>query len=491
MATPAWRLLRLSGQVDLRLSSNLITRSNLPTNLRVGYSFGLSVRNISNLKANNTNSLRDRTLSWLSRNASSKTLSLSQELAAQVNSFTAVPFPVSDTARSNEAFTDASTDAVDTDSEYAARYPTKRIVGYWFLYCAALVFAIVVVGGVTRLTESGLSITEWNLISGMKPPRTEEEWNVEFNKYKLFPEYKLLNHNITLNEFKFIFYMEWGHRMLGRFIGLSFILPGLYFAARGYMSPAIRNRSLLIATLIGGQGILGWYMVKSGLREELMEAKAFHGVSQYWLAAHLGSAFIIYSMMLLTGFEILRTSGRNASVLAKQIVTLTQTQPAFKTFSRSTHQIATLIFLTAFSGAFVAGLDAGLIYNEFPFMGNSLMPSDMWALSDAAVHEKPIPKWRNLLENASAVQFNHRWLAMTTATAVAGLWVASRRFTLPRSSRLAVNALIGVTALQVTLGISTLLYLVPVPLAAAHQSGSLLLLSTSLWLLHTLRRLPK
>ncbi|KAJ3060696.1 Cytochrome c oxidase assembly protein cox15, partial [Rhizoclosmatium hyalinum] len=201
----------------------------------------------------------------------------------------------------------------------------------------------------------------------MKPPRTDEEWNVEFEKYKLFPEYKLLNHNITLNEFKFIFYMEWGHRMLGRFIGLSFILPGIYFASRGMMSPSIRNRSLFVAVLIGCQGVLGWYMVKSGLKQELMEAKSFHGVSQYWLAAHLGSAFIIYSIMLLTGFEILRTSSKNAVALSEQISTLLRV-PGFKTFSRATHQIATLVLLTAFSGAFVAGLDAGLVYNEFPFM---------------------------------------------------------------------------------------------------------------------------
>ncbi|KAI9325073.1 cytochrome oxidase assembly protein-domain-containing protein [Obelidium mucronatum] len=366
---------------------------------------------------------------------------------------------------------------------------THRAVAYWYLFCAALVFAIVAVGGVTRLTESGLSITEWNLIKGMKPPRTEEEWLVEFEKYKLFPEYKLLNHNITLPEFKFIFYMEWGHRMLGRFIGLSFILPGLYFASRGYMSKSIRNRSILVAFLIGGQGVLGWYMVKSGLRQELMDAKSFHGVSQYWLAAHLGSAFVIYSILLLTGFEILRTSSRSARLISEQITTLLKV-PGMRAFAMSTHQIAALVLLTAFSGAFVAGLDAGLVYNEFPFMGEGLMPSDMWALSDPTVMEKPIPKWRNLLENASAVQFNHRVLAMTTTAAVAGLWVFSRRFSLPKSTRIATNALLGVTALQVTLGITTLLNFVPVPLAAAHQSGSLLLLSTSLWLLHTLRRLP-
>ncbi|KAI8622172.1 cytochrome oxidase assembly protein-domain-containing protein [Chytriomyces sp. MP71] len=386
--------------------------------------------------------------------------------------------------------TDIGAPEASAELESASITQNHAVVGWWYLFCAGLVFCIVAVGGVTRLTESGLSITEWNLIKGMKPPRTEEEWMEEFDKYKKFPEYTLLNHNITLSEFKFIFYMEWGHRMLGRFIGLSFILPGLYFASRGYMTPSIAKRSFVVACLIGGQGTLGWYMVKSGLREELFEAKQFHGVSQYWLAAHLGSAFIIYSVMLLTGLEILRTSSRGAKVLSEQVAVAFR-QPGFRVFAMSTHNIAALVLLTAFSGAFVAGLDAGLIYNEFPFMGTGLVPSDMWALSDPAVSEKPIPWWRNLLENHAAVQFNHRVLAMTTATAVTFLWVASRRFTLPRSSRLAINALLGVTALQVSLGISTLLYLVPVPLAAAHQSGSLLLLSTSLWLLHTLRILPK
>ncbi|KAJ3386778.1 Cytochrome c oxidase assembly protein cox15, partial [Entophlyctis sp. JEL0112] len=234
----------------------------------------------------------------------------------------------------------AAESASAANDSVPATTSTARVVGYWYLFCAALVFAIVAVGGLTRLTEAGLPITEWNLITGMKPPRTEEEWLAELEKYKQFPEYKLfvflsffvfpfsvfcdsnekknrLNHNITLNEFKFIFYMEWGHRMLGRFIGLAFIVPGVYFAAKGYMTRSMMIRSAIVATLIGGQGVLGWYMVKSGLREELMEAKSFHGVSQYWLAAHLGSAFVIYSMMLLSGFEILRTSGKNAAHLAE------------------------------------------------------------------------------------------------------------------------------------------------------------------------------
>ncbi|KAJ3333442.1 Cytochrome c oxidase assembly protein cox15 [Blyttiomyces sp. JEL0837] len=287
----------------------------------------------------------------------------------------------------------------------------------------------------TRLTESGLSIVEWNLIKGMKPPANEAEWNVEFEKYKQFPEYKLLNHNITLNEFKFIFFMEWGHRMLGRFIGLAFIIPGIYFAARGYMSPAMRMRSLVVATLIGGQSL---------------------------------------------------------TLQTPQQLTVAMKQAKFSAFKRNTHFVAMFIFLTALSGAFVAGLDAGLIYNEFPFMGEGIIPSDMWALSEksASITETK-PLWRNFFENAATVQFNHRVLAMTTATAIVALWVSSRRLTLPPRARLAVNSILGVMMLQVSLGITTLIYFVPVPLAAAHQSGSLLLLSNAIWLMQTLRRIPK
>lgn len=357
-------------------------------------------------------------------------------------------------------------------------------------------FLIVVVGGLTRLTESGLSITEWNLIKGMKPPRTEEEWMVEFEKYKMFPEYKLLNRNITLPEFKFIFYMEWGHRMIGRFIGLTFILPGLYFARMGYMSSSIATRSMLVAIMIGAQGVLGWYMVKSGLREELMEKTSFHGVSQYWLAAHLGSAFFIYSTMLLTGFEILHRSSKNAVKATEVLQTLMQQHRSLVSFRRFSYVVAFMVFVTALSGAFVAGLDAGLVYNEFPYMGEGFVPSDYWGLSEKSVSiSDTIPYWRNIFENPSAVQFNHRLLATTTATLILTLFALSRSkrnyHYLPRPSQRAVAALTGIATLQVCLGITTLIYLVPVPLAAAHQSGSLLLLSTALWLVHTLRVFPK
>ncbi|KAJ3215660.1 Cytochrome c oxidase assembly protein cox15 [Clydaea vesicula] len=203
-------------------------------------------------------------------------------------------FSTSDTF-SEEKFTEEKKDEEPT---------TKKIVGYWYLVSSSLVFLIVVVGGLTRLTESGLSIVEWNLIKGMKPPTSEEEWLEEFNKYKQFPEFIKTNHKMKLDEFKFIFYMEWGHRMIGRVIGLAFILPGIYFYKKNYMSKKIQSRSLLVGSLIGLQGLIGWYMVKSGLSAELLEnAHAIPRVSQYWLALHLGSAFAIYSLSLVTGLE--------------------------------------------------------------------------------------------------------------------------------------------------------------------------------------------
>ncbi|KAI8924692.1 COX15/CtaA family [Entophlyctis helioformis] len=368
----------------------------------------------------------------------------------------------------------------------------RPIVGYWYLFSSALVFGIVVLGGLTRLTESGLSIVEWNVIKGMKPPRSQQEWEDEFNKYKQFPEYKLLNHNITLDEFKFIFYMEWAHRMLGRFIGLSFVIPGAYFAYKGFMTPSIQKRSLVVATLIGGQGVLGWFMVKSGLSDELLEKPfATPRVSHYWLTAHLTSAFVIYSIMFYTGVSIVRaTWTRNAAAAFKPLVS--DALKSLRSFRKYTHYTAGLIFLTAMSGALVAGLDAGLIYNEFPYMGNGIIPEDFWSLSTLTDRNpQPISAFRNVLENPVAVQFNHRLLACTTFTVISALWVYSRRLPLPGASRIAANAVMAVAVAQVTLGISTLLYLVPVPLAAAHQAGSLTLLTTSLWLMHTLRVIPK
>ncbi|KAI9023283.1 cytochrome c oxidase assembly protein COX15 [Hyaloraphidium curvatum] len=364
------------------------------------------------------------------------------------------------------------------------------VVGYWLLANAALVFGIVVLGGITRLTESGLSITEWNLIRGMKWPSSEDEWNEEWRKYKETPEYKILNHSMSLNEFKSIFFYEWAHRMWGRFIGAFFILPAGYFLARGHLPGSTKWRVLEIGALIGFQGALGWYMVKSGLDEQHLESRPINTprVSQYRLAAHLGTAFVVYAASVMEGLRILRDN-KPPDVLKN--IARAISNPQLSSFARASRFTAALTFITVLSGAFVAGLDAGLVYNEWPWMGGRIVPSDLLGLTEVAEKEgRDYPAWRNFLENPSAVQFDHRMLAYTTLTTVSALWLYSRRLPLPRNVRIAVNSLVAVAYLQATLGITTLLYLVPVELASAHQAGSLTLWTVALYLAHAMKRLP-
>ncbi|KAF9417882.1 Cytochrome c oxidase assembly protein cox15 [Entomortierella beljakovae] len=391
-------------------------------------------------------------------------------------------------AAGSSATTAAAVNATKVGSDMVVR----PVVGYWMFTISAMTFAIVVLGGLTRLTESGLSIVEWNLIKGMKPPRSQAEWDEEFNKYKQFPEYKLLNHGMTLEEFKRIFYYEWSHRMLGRAIGAAFILPGLFFAARGMFTKNIARRSLIIGSLIGFQGALGWYMVKSGLDEELMaKPGATPRVSQYRLSAHLGSAFLIYAGAFMTGLKVLtdyKVSKGGYESLATVI-----NNPVLKRFKGAAHGIVGLVFLTVLSGAFVAGLDAGLIYNEFPLMGGRLVPPTTELFDDHFLHKGDHPTlglWRNMFDNQVTVQFNHRVLATSTFTAISALFLYSRKLPLPPQARIGVNILLAVACGQVGLGITTLLYMVPVSLGTAHQAGALTLLTSALYLMHSLKKVP-
>ncbi|KAI9314335.1 COX15/CtaA family [Dichotomocladium elegans] len=367
---------------------------------------------------------------------------------------------------------------------------TKPIVGYWLYFNAGLVYAIVVVGGLTRLTESGLSITEWNVISGMKPPRSEQEWVEEFEKYKQFPEYKLLNRHMELDEFKNIFYWEWSHRMIGRFIGATFIIPGLYFASRGYMTSRVKKQVFAITSLLGFQGFMGWYMVKSGLSKALLEEPgAVPRVSQYRLTAHLATAIAIYGSSIFVGADIIRQNKIASGAYPKAAAALLN-NPVLNRFRRATHMLASLALVTAMSGGLVAGLDAGLIYNEYPKMGEGFIPpkSELW--SDDFVKSGDKGKWRNLLENPTTVQFDHRTLAESTAVLSTALWLYSRKLPLPKNVRMAVNTMMGAVVVQVTLGITTLIYMVPIQLAAAHQAGALALLTSNFWLIHALRKVP-
>ncbi|KAI0643736.1 COX15-CtaA-domain-containing protein [Trametes meyenii] len=375
-------------------------------------------------------------------------------------------------------------------------------VGGWLLASAGLVFTVIVVGGITRLTESGLSITEWRPITGVLPPLSRAQWEAEFEKYKATPEFKLLNHSISLEEFKGIFFWEWSHRVLGRIIGVGFVVPLAYFALRKKLTASLPKHLTAMALLIGAQGALGWYMVKSGLEDSLMETPgAVPRVSQYRLAAHLGTAFVLYAGMFGTGLSAIMdwryaTKGVWSGFKengAKWVEVLENSH--VRRFSRGIKGLTALVFLTALSGAFVAGLDAGLLYNEFPLMGGRLAPPAD-ELFDSAYAKSPDHSdiwWRNVFENPTTVQFDHRCLAITTYLATGAMYfIATRnpalRATLPPLTKRMATSAWAMANIQVLLGISTLLYLVPIPLAAAHQAGSVALLTTMVHLLVSLRR---
>ncbi|KXN87967.1 Electron transfer protein 1, mitochondrial [Leucoagaricus sp. SymC.cos] len=382
-------------------------------------------------------------------------------------------------------------------------------VGRWLLFSSTLVFAVIVVGGITRLTESGLSITEWRPITGVLPPLSHDEWMEEFEKYKATPEFKLMNHSITLSDFKSIFFWEWGHRVLGRVIGLTFIFPLAYFAYKRQIPRRLTYAFTGLALLIGAQGALGWYMVKSGLEDKIMTTPgAVPRVSQYRLAAHLGTALLLYVGMFWHGMSVVKdwkyAHGKAWSGLAAngekgvekmcETVSKVLADPKVRGFKRLSWALTGLVFLTALSGAFVAGLDAGLLYNEFPLMGGRLAPptDELFSTSYAKNPDGSDTWWRNIFENPTTVQFDHRVLAITTYTSTLFLWLRSRnpamRAALPPLTRVATTAAFAMANVQVLLGISTLLYLVPIPLAASHQAGSVALLTAMVHVLVTLRR---
>ncbi|KAI0477193.1 cytochrome c oxidase assembly protein COX15 [Xylariaceae sp. FL0804] len=376
---------------------------------------------------------------------------------------------------------------------------SSKAVAYWLIGSAVSVFGIVVFGGLTRLTESGLSITEWKPVTGSLPPLSQADWEAEFAKYRASPEFKLLNSHMDLDDFRRIYYMEWAHRLWGRAVGLTFVLPAVYFVARRRVSARLVPHLAGISLLIAFQGALGWWMVKSGLRDDLFRPGSHPRVSQYRLAAHLAAAFACYSWMLLAGLRVLRARrlllgpAGPAAALARADALAA---PAARALRRAVAALTALVAVTVFSGALVAGLDAGLIYNEFPRMGVGYAPPRAELLDPfyARRADRADLWWRNLLENPSLVQLDHRILATTTFFSVLALFAHARRgrvaAALPLDVRKGVRGLVHLVGLQVALGISTLIYMVPVPLAAAHQAGALALLTCALVLGHRLR-VPK
>jgi cytochrome c oxidase assembly protein subunit 15 len=330
-----------------------------------------------------------------------------------------------------------------------------RQVATWLLICCGLVFIMVVLGGVTRLTGSGLSMVDWRPLLGWLPPLTDADWQRTFEMYQQSPEYQKVNAYMGVAEFKGIFWLEYLHRLLGRLIGLVFALPFVYFLVRGYIRRGEWARYLLMFVLGGLQGVLGWYMVKSGLVDD-------PHVSQYRLTAHLLAAFAIFGYMFWVALSLLfpKTDTRPHRLRGRTIA------------------LTGLITVTIVSGGFVAGLKAGKIYNTFPRM------NEFWVPPGLMTHE---PWWRNFFDNMTTVQFDHRILALTTFALIVAWWFGARRADLPRRARPAANALLHTAGLQVVLGIATLLLGVPIALAAAHQGVAMLLFGAALYLVHSLR----
>jgi cytochrome c oxidase assembly protein subunit 15 len=332
-------------------------------------------------------------------------------------------------------------------------------VAAWLFVCAALTFAMVVVGGITRLTESGLSIVEWQPLTGALPPLSQADWEALFAKYRATPQFDKVFPDMTVEGFKSIFWWEYAHRLLGRVIGLVFLLPYLFFLIRGKLTQPLAWKLAGLFVLGGLQGAMGWYMVKSGLVDDPR-------VSQYRLTAHLGLALAIYAAMLWTALDLLRPARAAPNESRRRL-------------GRYALALAALVFLMALSGGFVAGIRAGSAYNTFPLMNGHFVPPEILMLE---------PWWLNLFNNMATVQFNHRMIAWLLMLLVPAFWLKARSVPLPPGPRLAADLFVGMLAIQIMLGISTLLLAVPVPLAAAHQGGAVLLLSAALWTGHELLR---
>lgn len=332
----------------------------------------------------------------------------------------------------------------------------RRAVAAWLLLCAVLVFAMVVVGGTTRLTRSGLSIVEWQPLVGAIPPLSPADWEALFAKYRETPEFRQVNFAMDLEGFKRIFWWEYAHRLLGRLTGLAFLLPYLWFLARKKLAARLAWQLAGVFALGALQGALGWTMVQSGLADDPR-------VSHFRLTAHLGLALAVLAAELWLALGLL---GARSS------------PPAPPGLARFALAIAALVFLMALSGGFVAGLRAGSAYNTFPLMGGRIVPPEILMLE---------PWWRNFLWNMATVQFVHRAIGWLLIALVPVFWWGALAAPLVPRARLACHLLLTAVALQVSLGIATLLLAVPIPLAAAHQAGAVLLFAAALWTAHELR----
>lgn len=334
-----------------------------------------------------------------------------------------------------------------------ANKDNKKVI-YWLLTGCLLIFIMVVVGGITRLTHSGLSISNYKLISGTLPPMSDTAWQEAFDLYKQYPEYKKLNNHFDLEDFKNIYFWEWLHRFIGRMIGLVFIIPFLYFLIKKQLSKPTIKKSIILLVLGGFQGFLGWYMVKSGLVDR-------PDVSHYRLAMHLTTAFITFAYTFWVALDLMFPDRKPIDKPLRNLI-----------------RIGMLVLVVQIIwGAFVAGLDAGWIHNHWPKMSDGLWIHE-------TVTTEQIPVWKNFVEGKSGVQFIHRYLAYIVVAFVVIIWFKTRKILLTTLQKYAINSLMLLVFVQFVLGIFTLILQVPVILGVLHQITAFFLLAAMTFTLH-------
>lgn len=329
----------------------------------------------------------------------------------------------------------------------------KKVI-YWLFIGCALIFIMVVVGGITRLTHSGLSMPDYKLISGTIPPINDQQWQEAFELYKQYPEYQKLNSNISLTEFKGIFFWEWLHRVIGRFIGLVFIIPFLYFIITRQLDKSTIKKTIILLILGSFQGFLGWYMVKSGLVDR-------PDVSHYRLAAHLTTAFVTFAFTLWVALDLIFP--------IKQTIN--------KTYRNLIRIGLAILFIQIIYGAFVAGLDAGFIHNHWPMMSEGKF------MHETVLTEKT-PVYKNFIEGRSGVQFVHRILAFIVVISIAIIYIKGKKIAVSNHQLNGLNSLLILVGVQSLLGVLAILLQVPLWLGIAHQIGAFLLLSSMIFTLH-------
>ncbi|MDA9215362.1 COX15/CtaA family protein [Flavobacteriaceae bacterium] len=329
----------------------------------------------------------------------------------------------------------------------------KKVI-YWLLTGCTLIFIMVIVGGITRLTHSGLSISNYKLISGTIPPTNALQWNEAFDLYKQYPEYQKLNYNMTIDEFKDIYFWEWIHRVIGRFIGLVFVIPFVYFLLRKQLKKSTIKKCLILLFMGGFQGFLGWFMVKSGLVDK-------PDVSHYRLAMHLTTAFLTFAYTFWVALDLIFPSKKEINTRFRNLIRVG----------------LVILVIQIIWGAFVAGLDAGWIHNHWPLMNDG-------ELIHQSVTAEQEPLWRNFIEGKSGVQFIHRYLAYIVVGIIGFIWFKARKNKTTTLQQKGINLLLILVGVQFVLGVLTLVLFVPVWLGVLHQVTAFILLATMTFTLH-------